>query len=200
MALMDDYSLIVGESIVEELRLIASHLWGKRIINVNSTAVGGGVAEILNRMVPRAVRLAVQRRLAGKFLQRPVCAFQRFAFPALELAVVFKCVAARTNFMPAAQDRFNLSWVIFGIERRHEKGGLQAMRPKQVEQPPHTGAHAIAPVGEAPVKIFPLNFVQIDRFGVEIDGDEHRAAPALRPRITQSRHDWQYTNWQARRG
>ena len=52
MALMDDYSLIVGESIVEELRLIASHLWGKRIINVNSTAVGGGVAEILNRMVP----------------------------------------------------------------------------------------------------------------------------------------------------
>ncbi|MBU4121526.1 MAG: glycosyltransferase, partial [Proteobacteria bacterium] len=52
MALMDDYIPIVGESVVEELRLIASRLWGKRIINVNSTAVGGGVAEILNRMLP----------------------------------------------------------------------------------------------------------------------------------------------------
>jgi len=52
MALMDDYIPIVGEPVVEELRLIASRLWGKRIINVNSTAVGGGVAEILNRMLP----------------------------------------------------------------------------------------------------------------------------------------------------
>ena len=52
MALMDDYIPIVGESVVEELRLIASRLWGNRIINVNSTAVGGGVAEILNRMLP----------------------------------------------------------------------------------------------------------------------------------------------------
>ena len=49
---MDDYIPIVGESVVEELRLIASRLWGKRIINVNSTAVCGGVAEILNRMLP----------------------------------------------------------------------------------------------------------------------------------------------------
>ena len=52
MAQIDDYIPIVGESIVGDLRLIASHLWGKRILNVNSTAVGGGVAEILNRMVP----------------------------------------------------------------------------------------------------------------------------------------------------
>ncbi|MBU3931443.1 MAG: glycosyltransferase [Proteobacteria bacterium] len=50
--MMDDYIPIVGESVVEELRLIASRLWGKRIINVNSTAVCGGVAEILNRMLP----------------------------------------------------------------------------------------------------------------------------------------------------
>lgn len=52
MTLMDDYIPIVGESVVEELRLIASRLRGKRILNVNSTAVGGGVAEILSRMLP----------------------------------------------------------------------------------------------------------------------------------------------------
>ena len=52
MAKIDDYILIVGESVVEDLRLIAGHLKGKRILNVNSTAVGGGVAEILTRMVP----------------------------------------------------------------------------------------------------------------------------------------------------
>ncbi|OPY92090.1 MAG: Trehalose synthase [Syntrophaceae bacterium PtaU1.Bin231] len=52
MAQIDDYIPIVGESVVEDLRLIASRLKGKRIRNVNSTAVGGGVAEILNRMVP----------------------------------------------------------------------------------------------------------------------------------------------------
>jgi trehalose synthase len=52
MAEIDDYIPIVGESVVEDLRLIAGHLKGKRILNVNSTAVGGGVAEILTRMVP----------------------------------------------------------------------------------------------------------------------------------------------------
>ena len=52
MVTLDDYIPIVGESVVEDLRLIAGHLKGKRILNVNSTAVGGGVAEILTRMVP----------------------------------------------------------------------------------------------------------------------------------------------------
>ena len=52
MGKLDDYIPIVGESVVEDLRLIAGHLKGKRILNVNSTAVGGGVAEILTRMVP----------------------------------------------------------------------------------------------------------------------------------------------------
>ncbi|MDP1991297.1 MAG: glycosyl transferase family 1, partial [Syntrophales bacterium] len=52
MGKIDDYIPIVGESVVEDLRLIAGHLKGKRILNFNSTAVGGGVAEILSRMVP----------------------------------------------------------------------------------------------------------------------------------------------------
>jgi trehalose synthase len=52
MARIDDYTPIVGQSVVDDLRLLAGHLKGKRILNVNSTAVGGGVAEILTRMVP----------------------------------------------------------------------------------------------------------------------------------------------------
>jgi len=52
MSKIDDYAPIVGENEIAELRLIAAKLRGKRILNINSTAVGGGVAEILNRMVP----------------------------------------------------------------------------------------------------------------------------------------------------
>ena len=62
MARIDDYIPIVGESVVEDLRLIASRLRGKRILNVNSTAVGGGVAEILNRMVPLLRELGLDVR------------------------------------------------------------------------------------------------------------------------------------------
>jgi len=49
---LDDYIPIVGENEIAELRLIASKLKGRRIVNINSTAMGGGVAEILNRMIP----------------------------------------------------------------------------------------------------------------------------------------------------
>ena len=62
MGKIDDYIPIVGESVVEDLRLIAGHLKGKRILNVNSTAVGGGVAEILTRMVPLLRELGLDVR------------------------------------------------------------------------------------------------------------------------------------------
>jgi trehalose synthase len=47
-----DYEPIVGRQTIEELYLLAENLKGRRIKMVNSTAVGGGVAEILNRLVP----------------------------------------------------------------------------------------------------------------------------------------------------
>lgn len=52
MPSIDDYVPVAGASEVEELRLLASRLEGKTILNVNSTAVGGGVAEILTRIIP----------------------------------------------------------------------------------------------------------------------------------------------------
>ncbi len=49
---LDDYRNIVGQAEVDELRFLARELKGKTVKMVNSTAVGGGVAEMLNQMVP----------------------------------------------------------------------------------------------------------------------------------------------------
>ncbi|MBN2098755.1 MAG: glycosyltransferase [Dehalococcoidia bacterium] len=57
-----DYEPIVGRSSIEELRLLGSKLSGKIIQNINSTSVGGGVAEILNRMIPLLQDLGVDAR------------------------------------------------------------------------------------------------------------------------------------------
>ena len=55
----DDYRKIVGDAEIEELRLLARGLKGKTLKMVNSTAVGGGVAEMLNRLVPMLAELEV---------------------------------------------------------------------------------------------------------------------------------------------
>jgi trehalose synthase len=47
-----DYKDVVGEDIIEELMILASHVNTRSIKMVNSTAVGGGVAEMLHRVVP----------------------------------------------------------------------------------------------------------------------------------------------------
>ncbi len=52
----------MGRSVIEELRLLASKLSGKVIQNINSTHTGGGVAEILNRMIPLLGQLGVDAR------------------------------------------------------------------------------------------------------------------------------------------
>ena len=59
---ISEYASIVGESVIEELFILADKLRGKTVQNVNSTAVGGGVAEILSRMVPLLKQLGVDAR------------------------------------------------------------------------------------------------------------------------------------------
>ncbi|MBL7085430.1 MAG: glycosyltransferase [Candidatus Omnitrophica bacterium] len=49
---LSDYEPIVGKNVIEELSSLARRLSGKLIRNINSTAVGGGVAEILHRLIP----------------------------------------------------------------------------------------------------------------------------------------------------
>jgi trehalose synthase len=56
---LDDYQTIVGTAELDELRFLARELKGKTIKMVNSTAVGGGVAEMLNRLVPLLGELEV---------------------------------------------------------------------------------------------------------------------------------------------
>lgn len=57
-----DYEPIVGPQVIEELTLLADRLKGRRMVHVNSTSVGGGVAEILTRMVPLWNELGLEAR------------------------------------------------------------------------------------------------------------------------------------------
>ena len=59
---LEDYIPIVGQGIIDDLRIVAEKLKGKVIQNINSTAVGGGVAEILNRMVPLLNQMGVDAK------------------------------------------------------------------------------------------------------------------------------------------
>src|SRR6266550_7057349 len=49
---LSDYENVIGADEVAEIRRLAGFLKGARVQHVNSTAVGGGVAEILARLVP----------------------------------------------------------------------------------------------------------------------------------------------------
>jgi trehalose synthase len=51
MAKLEEYTSVVGRHVIDDLYLLADKLKGTVIQNINSTAVGGGVAEILNRMM-----------------------------------------------------------------------------------------------------------------------------------------------------
>ncbi|HEV2171614.1 MAG TPA: glycosyltransferase [Candidatus Binatus sp.] len=56
------YIPIVGEGVIAELRLLGERMAGKSVLNVNSTKVGGGVAEILQRLIPLLRELGIDAR------------------------------------------------------------------------------------------------------------------------------------------
>jgi len=49
---LKDYAEIVGEKEINEILILAEKLAGKSVVHVNSTSFGGGVSEILHRLVP----------------------------------------------------------------------------------------------------------------------------------------------------
>ena len=49
---LEDYRSVVGDEVLEEIRALAKPLRGARVVHVNATAFGGGVAEILSTLVP----------------------------------------------------------------------------------------------------------------------------------------------------
>lgn len=59
---LDDYQSIVGPGVIHTLRVLAEKLKGKTVKMVNSTAVGGGVAEMLSRLVPLLSELEVSAK------------------------------------------------------------------------------------------------------------------------------------------
>ncbi len=62
MIRLEDYAPIVGSATIDELTNLAHRLQGKVIQNINSTSVGGGVAEILTRMIPLLKQIGVDAR------------------------------------------------------------------------------------------------------------------------------------------
>jgi len=59
---LDQYVPLLGAAEIEELRTLARPLEGAVVDMVNSTAVGGGVAEILTRLLPLARELGLDAR------------------------------------------------------------------------------------------------------------------------------------------
>jgi len=59
---LEDYEAVVGPAAIQELRVLARHLEGRSTLMVNSAAVGGGVAELLNRLLPLLKDLGVAAR------------------------------------------------------------------------------------------------------------------------------------------
>lgn len=62
MSLLNRYEEVVGPREISRLRRLAEPLRGRRIVHVNSTRQGGGVAEILGWMVPLMQELGMDVR------------------------------------------------------------------------------------------------------------------------------------------
>ena len=56
---LDQYACIVGQDVIDQLRLLAAQLRGLKVVHVNSTREGGGVAEILSWLVPLKQELGI---------------------------------------------------------------------------------------------------------------------------------------------
>jgi trehalose synthase len=52
MVTLEDYRDIVGDDVIAEIYRLTRPLYGRKILHINSTYYGGGVAEILDSLVP----------------------------------------------------------------------------------------------------------------------------------------------------
>ena len=60
MSLLEAWGRIAGPGVIAQLRQLAGALTGARVVHVNSTRVGGGVAEILTKLVPAMNELGIR--------------------------------------------------------------------------------------------------------------------------------------------
>jgi trehalose synthase len=57
--LLEQYASVVGSDVINHLKQLAYPLRGMKILHINSTKEGGGVAEILNRLIPLKRELGI---------------------------------------------------------------------------------------------------------------------------------------------
>ncbi len=57
--LLEEYARIVGEDVIDQLRQLAVRLQGMKVVHLNSTREGGGVAEILSWLIPLKCELGL---------------------------------------------------------------------------------------------------------------------------------------------
>ena len=50
--LLESYARIAGEDVIDHLYQLSRQLKGIRVVHINSTLMGGGVAEILHKLIP----------------------------------------------------------------------------------------------------------------------------------------------------
>jgi trehalose synthase len=62
MSLVSKYAAVVGQDVVRHLAQLAGQLRGAKVLHVNSTRQGGGVAEILEKLVPLQCELGMEAR------------------------------------------------------------------------------------------------------------------------------------------
>jgi len=62
---LENYRTLVGDALIDEIKGLADALSGLRVCHINSTAAGGGVAELLGRQIPllHALGLSADWRL-----------------------------------------------------------------------------------------------------------------------------------------
>lgn len=69
MTMLSAYAAVVGDDVIDHLRQLAAPLKGMKVVHVNSTRQGGGVAEILNWLIPLQHELGMEARwevISGK--------------------------------------------------------------------------------------------------------------------------------------
>lgn len=62
MSALQDYARVAGDDVIAHLRQLSAPLRGTRTVHVNSTRSGGGVAEILTKLVPLMQELGIDTR------------------------------------------------------------------------------------------------------------------------------------------
>jgi trehalose synthase len=62
MSRLSEYEPIVGSETVDQLHRLAERLGSRSLVHVNSTRIGGGVAELLQQIVPLWIELGIDTR------------------------------------------------------------------------------------------------------------------------------------------